>query len=73
VHPTHLAREFRRHCRCPPGEYVRGLRLEQARRELATSETPLAQIAVTAGLSDHGHFCRAFKRHMGLTPTEFRQ
>jgi AraC family transcriptional regulator len=73
VHPTHLAREFRRRYHCTPGEYVRGLRLEQARRELATSDAPVAEIAAAAGFSDQSHFCRIFKRHTALTPTEFRK
>jgi AraC family transcriptional regulator len=73
VHPAHLAREFRRHYRCTVGEYVRELRIEHARRELASSDTPLVEIALAAGFSDQSHFSKAFKRHTGLTPTEFRR
>ncbi len=73
VHPSHLAREFRRRFHCTPGDYVRSLRLEQAQRELRHSDMPLAEIALTAGFCDQSHFCRTFKRHTGLTPTEYRQ
>jgi AraC family transcriptional regulator len=73
VHPTHLAREFRRHYRRTIGEYLRELRIEYARRELSTSDAPLVEIAVSAGFTDQSHFSKAFKRHTGLTPTQFRE
>lgn len=73
VHPTHLARMFRRHYGCSVGDYVRKLRIEQARRDLLSPETPLVDIAVTAGYSDQSHFTVAFKRHTGMTPGEFRR
>jgi AraC family transcriptional regulator len=72
VHPVHLAREFRRHFRCTPGEYVRRLRVESAARALSHSDAPLAQIGLAAGFSHQAHFCRVFKRHTGMTPSEFR-
>jgi AraC family transcriptional regulator len=73
VHPTHLAREFRQRYRFTVGDYVRDLRIEEARRELSTSDAPVAEIALAAGFSDQSHFTRVFKRHTGLTPTEFRR
>jgi AraC family transcriptional regulator len=72
VHPSHLAREFRRAFRCTPGDYVRSLRLDQACRQLTTSDASLADIALSVGFSDQSHFCRSFKHQTGLTPREFR-
>jgi AraC family transcriptional regulator len=54
------------------GDYVRRLRLEWAANELATSELPLADVAIGAGFVDQSHFTRAFKRHTGVTPGRFR-
>jgi AraC family transcriptional regulator len=73
VHPAHLAREFHRYYRRTIGDYLRDLRLEYARRALATSNAPLAEIAAAAGFFDQSHFSRVFKRHTGLTPAEFRR
>lgn len=72
VHPVHLAREFRKFYGCTLGEYLRGLRIEFAARELSQSDTPLVEIALVAGFTHQAHFSRLFKRHIGITPTEFR-
>jgi AraC family transcriptional regulator len=73
VHPAHLARVFRRFHGCTVGEHVRKLRVELARRRLATSDTPLAEVALEAGFSDQSHFTNTFKRHTGLSPAAFRK
>lgn len=72
-HPAHVARMFRRHQRMTVGRYVRGLRLEWATAQLASSGKPLAAIAVEAGYADQSHFTRSFRRHTGSTPAEYRR
>jgi AraC family transcriptional regulator len=72
VHPVHLARTFRRHCRCTVGEYLRQLRVTFACQQLTESSRPLIEIALAAGFSDQSQFSRTFKRVMGLTPAAFR-
>jgi AraC family transcriptional regulator len=72
VHPFHLARQFRRYCRCTVGEFIRRLRIDFACQQLATTGTPLVEIALAAGFSHQPHFCRVFKRQTGMTPTAYR-
>jgi AraC family transcriptional regulator len=72
THPVCLAREFRKRFGCTLGEYVRRLRIEFARRRMATSNEPLAKIALDAGFCDQAHFSKTFKRFTTQTPTEFR-
>jgi AraC family transcriptional regulator len=72
IHPVHLTREFRKFHRCTIGDYIRKLRIEQACNALAHSDFSLAQIALSAGFSDHSHFSRIFKRFMRVTPTQYR-
>jgi AraC family transcriptional regulator len=72
VHPVHLARTFRRVHRITFAGYVRQVRIEFARRELAASSAPLGDIAAAAGFCDQSHFSRLFKRHTGLTPAAYR-
>jgi AraC family transcriptional regulator len=72
VHPVYFARAFRRHFRCTVGEYVRRLRVLNAAELLATSDRPLAQVALAAGFADQAHFCRVFRRETGTTPNAYR-
>lgn len=73
VHKVHLAREFRRHYHCTPGEFVRRRRVEHAFHLLAHSEMTLAAIAYACGFADQSHFTGVFKRHAGITPAKFRE
>lgn len=72
VHPATLTRAFRRAYGCPPGEYLRRLRLERATHAVAHSNASLVEIALEAGYADQAHFTRAFKRATGWTPGEYR-
>ena len=72
VHPTHLARTFKKHYRTTVGEYVRRLRLDWATRRLSETEDSIADIASAAGFYDQSHFSHMFKQHTGFTPAEFR-
>jgi AraC family transcriptional regulator len=72
IHPTYLARMFRKHYRCTVGDYVRQLRLEYATEQLIHSHKSLAEIAADAGFYDQSHLTRTFKLRMGTTPAEFR-
>ena len=73
VHPTHLARTFKKYYRTTVGEYLRGLRLDWATRQLSQSEDSIAEIASAAGFYDQSHFSHLFKQHTGFTPAEFRK
>lgn len=72
VHPVYLATVFRENFHCTVGEYVRRLRVEFASRELSSTDTPLAEIALAAGFAHQSHFARTFKRFTGLTPRQYR-
>jgi AraC family transcriptional regulator len=72
IHPVYLASEFRRHCGCTIGAYVRHLRVRYACQQLSSSSKPLAEIALAAGFYDQSHFTRTFRKIVGLTPKQFR-
>jgi AraC family transcriptional regulator len=71
VHPVHLARTFRAVYRTSFASYVRELRIDFAREQLAGA-APLSEIAAAAGFYDQSHFSRCFKRHLGMTPAAYR-
>lgn len=73
VSPARLARAFRACFRLPLGAYQQRRRVERAALSLATTDIPLARLAVEAGFCDQAHFTRHFRRHMGQTPGSFRR
>lgn len=73
VHPTHLARMFRRRLGVTPGQYLRRLRLERATSLLAETNQPLAEVAAEAGFYDQSHMTNVLRRGTGLTPAGYRR
>jgi len=72
VEPSRLVRAFRRHFRSTPADYLRHLRVEEARRLLSDTERPVADIALETGFTDQSHLTRVFRRALGDTPAAFR-
>lgn len=54
-----------------PSRWLLSLRLEAA-IGLLDSDRPIAHIAADSGFTDHSAFTRAFRRHVGLAPSEYR-
>jgi LacI family transcriptional regulator len=48
------------------------LRIDEARRLLATTSLPIKKVASLVGFSDISHFTTAFRRHTGLPPGRYR-
>ena len=53
--------------------YVQACRMAQAQRLLQERELSIAHIADRVGHASPSQFCHAFKRHVGLTPSEYRR
>lgn len=53
------------------GEFVRNLRLQQAARLLEKGDTTIAQVTYATGFSNPTHFSTAFKKHFGISPSEY--
>lgn len=54
-------------------EYILQMRMERARRLLASTEISVGEIAARCGFEDQSHFTRSFKAIFGLTPTQYRR
>jgi AraC family transcriptional regulator len=73
VNPVHLTKAFRRWTGHSISDYVRAHRLDYACREMLRADLTLFDVAIAAGYYDQSHFCRAFRQHTGMTPSEFRR
>lgn len=75
VHPVHLMRAFRFFYGTTLGAYARNLRLEESRRRLALEQNnvTIGEIAIDLGFSDQQHFSHTFRKHFGVTPSEYRK
>lgn len=52
-------------------EFIRNLRLEQAAKLLVQGNINVTQVAYAVGFNNQAHFSTAFKKHFGMTPTEY--
>jgi AraC family transcriptional regulator len=53
--------------------YVRGRRLTEAARALASGAPDILRVALQAGYGSHAAFSRAFRDQFGLTPGDVRE
>jgi AraC-like DNA-binding protein len=67
-----LDERFHRLLGCPPMRYLASWRLQLAARRLRTSAESVAQIADAIGYGSMASFSRAFKRHTGVSPQQWR-
>jgi transcriptional regulator GlxA family with amidase domain len=70
---SHLSLLFRREVRCSPMRMLERLRMDHARQMLAAPYDPVKAVAQACGYNDASYFCRAFRRHAGLSPGRFRR
>jgi AraC family transcriptional regulator len=70
--PFHLHRAFTRMVGETPKQYTLRLRLEGAAARLLASDDSIIDVALAAGFKSHEVFTRAFRRHFGRTPAEYR-
>lgn len=53
--------------------YLTECRLQCVCRRLREGNEMIKQIAAEAGFLDYQHFCRTFRKHMGVSPAEYRR
>ncbi|WP_286339905.1 AraC family transcriptional regulator [Ferrimonas sp. YFM] len=73
ISDSRLCHLFRQHLGLKFSLYLVCRRLEAAPEALQDEGLNIASVAYKLGFSTPSHFCRAFKAHYGITPTEFKQ
>ena len=54
-------------------EFIRNIRLEQAARLLKEQKINITQVAYTVGFSNLAHFSTIFRKHFGVSPSEYAE
>lgn len=67
-----LIRRFKQACQLTPLQFLQSVRLEHARKLLETSHASLEAVVNEVGYEDLSSFTRLFKRHTGLSPSQYR-
>ena len=69
----HFCREFKRSTGMTPFRYVLEARCGEAMQRLEASDERIIDIALSCGFTSPQSFARAFRRVVGVSPTDFRR
>jgi AraC-like DNA-binding protein len=70
---AHFFRAFKVSFGTTPAVYIMQQRIRLAQELMVKSGYPLSRVALECGLCDQSHLCRAFRRIVGNTPSQWRR
>ena len=73
ISEVYLRKLFAKHFKSSPKQFVVDFRMQKAKQLLAEGFMNIASISDDCGFSNPYHFARAFKKHAGMTPSEYRK
>ena len=65
-------REFQKIYNDTPANFIRTKRLQEAQKLLQISTLSISEIGYQVGFKDLSHFSKVFKKHIGISPAEYR-
>ena len=71
ISEVYFRRLFLERYKTTPKQYVIDMRINRAKQLLSEGSMKITAISEGCGFSSPYHFCRTFKRHVGVTPTEY--
>jgi len=73
ISPSYLSLLFREHTSSNFIDYLTSVRIHRAKELLASSDLRVYEIAESIGYRDAHYFSAAFKKIVGISPTEYRE
>ncbi|PDQ35056.1 MAG: hypothetical protein B5766_07985 [Candidatus Lumbricidophila eiseniae] len=70
---THFYQEFKRSCGTSPKDHILRVKISRAEAFLSEGEATITDIAHRLGFSSSQHFGTAFRRYVGISPSEYRR
>lgn len=72
ISESYLVHSFTAQLGVSPMRHLQNIRIQEAKRLLAATNTPINEIAIQTGFKDPLYFSRVLKRATGQSPTSFR-
>ncbi len=72
ITPTYLSHLFKKDISVTFSDFQMDLRITLAKRLMKSTRQKIFEVAERCGFSDYRYFCNTFRKHTGLTPTEYR-
>ncbi len=71
--PAYLSYIFHKETDVTFSEYLQSCRLDHAKELLLETNEKIREVGELVGYNDYRHFCKTFKKAVGLTPQEYRK
>ncbi|NQX61175.1 response regulator transcription factor [Paenibacillus qinlingensis] len=72
MHPSYAGQMFKQEIGENFLEYVNRVRMEKASEMLERTTMKIYEVSGAVGISDYRYFCKLFKSHTGVTPTQYK-
>ncbi|MDU0070753.1 MULTISPECIES: helix-turn-helix domain-containing protein [Bacillus] len=72
LNPIYLSQLFKKETGLSLGKYIQKEKIKEAKKLLVQSDASIAEISSLLHFSDQSYFANAFKKHTGLTPSQYR-
>lgn len=69
----HFIRLFKKIYSKTPHQYLRDVRLDEAKKLISAAEVDIESVCLQVGFESVGSFSSLFKRRFGITPARYRQ
>lgn len=69
---NYLSQLFKKEVGIPISDYIQQERIEEAKKLIALSDTPLSDVCSSLTFNDQSYFTKVFKKFTGVTPKQYR-
>ncbi len=73
VSGAYFSKVFTKYNNEPPQRFLTGIRMEEAKRLLSSTDEPIARVGELSGYPDQFYFSRTFRKETGENPSAYRK